>query len=209
MKTDAYQGKALFYDTFVGPITRKLRKTLLKLASAETNCQVLEIGCGTGLNLKLFQKVKCDVHGIDLSREMIESAEKRLGNQAYLYTGDAVNIPHPATFFDRVIMMLTLHEMSPSSRLPVVKEAVRVLKQDGRLLIVDYHPRPFHSLNGRFFKTAILIIERMAGKTHFFNYKNFIRNNGLLPLIRKGKLSIEQQEMAVGGNIVFYRLKKT
>lgn len=208
MKTDSYQGKAIFYDTFVGPITKILRKRLLQLASPGANGQVLEVGCGTGLNLELFQEAKCDVHGIDLSREMIKAAGKKLGDQVGLHTGDAADIPYPTSFFDRVIIMLALHEMSSTSRFPVLKEAARVLKPDGRLLVVDYHPRPIPSPKGRLLKTAIFIIERIAGKTHFSNYKNFIRNNGLLPLIETCKLSIEQQEMTVGGNIVFYRLKK-
>lgn len=40
----------------------------LLLAAHETarkSMQVLEVGCGTGLNLKLYQETGCEIHGIE------------------------------------------------------------------------------------------------------------------------------------------------
>lgn len=208
MKTDPYKYKARFYDLLVEPLTTILREILLQMVSSERGMQVMEVGCGTGLNLELCRKAGCDVYGIDLSSAMIALAAKRLKGQAVLHTGDAADIPYPANSFDRVLMMLTLHEMTPVNRFPVIKEALRVLKPDGLLMIVDYHPKPCHSLKGWSYNILIMFTELMAGRIHFLNYRNFIRNNGLLMLLKTDKLKIVQQKTIMDGNMAFYSLKK-
>ncbi len=58
MKKDPYKNSAKFYDTFIGPATIVLRKIVLKMNLPKKDMQVLEVGCGTGLNLKLYQEAE-------------------------------------------------------------------------------------------------------------------------------------------------------
>ena len=57
-----------------------------------TTGSILELGCGTGKHAEQFAEIGYSVHGIDLSLEIIRTANKReprhLSNQLYFKTGD-------------------------------------------------------------------------------------------------------------------------
>lgn len=50
------------------------------LRVAPANCRLLDIGCGTGVFLEVAIAAGIDGHGIDASSEMIEVAQRRVGN---------------------------------------------------------------------------------------------------------------------------------
>ncbi len=89
MKSDPYKNSTKIYDRFIGPATIVLRKIVLKMILPKKGMRVLEVGCGTGLNLKLYQEAGCEIHGIDLSPSMVNAASKKLGEQADIRVGDA------------------------------------------------------------------------------------------------------------------------
>jgi ubiquinone/menaquinone biosynthesis C-methylase UbiE len=207
MNKDPYKNIAKFYDKFTEPSLVLLRKIMLKMALPEEDMRVLEVGCGTGENLKLFKKSGCEVYGIDLSPSMTKVATKKLGENAHILLGDASQLPYSDNHFDLVIAMLTLHEMSNSIRSPIISEMKRVMKPDGRLLIVDFHPGPIHFPKGWLYKINILFFERIAGREHFRNYRNFLATKGLLPLIKANNLYVEKEKIVGGGNLALFSLK--
>ena len=69
---------------------------------------------------------------MDLSPSMVDLARKKLGDRADLRLGDAAEMPFADNSFDLVLSFLTLHEMPPAVRTPVMKEIVRVAGTDGR-----------------------------------------------------------------------------
>jgi demethylmenaquinone methyltransferase/2-methoxy-6-polyprenyl-1,4-benzoquinol methylase len=207
MIRDPYKKLAKFYDTFVEPSNTVLRKIVLKMYPPKEGMRVLEVGCGTGTNLKLYHQAGCNVYGIDLSSSMLEVARRKLGEQADLRMGDASQMPYSDGFFDVVIAMLTLHEMPRQVRLPVMDEMVRVMKQDGHLLLIDFHPGPIRFPMGWLYKTIILFFEITAGREHFRNYRDFIAGKGLPSLIETNSLSIEKEKIVSGGNLVLYSAK--
>ena len=66
---------------------------------------ILDVGCGTGTNLNLYQKAGCKVCGIDSSLAMIDIAREKLGQRAELRIGDASQMPYPDDLFDLVTVM--------------------------------------------------------------------------------------------------------
>ena len=210
MAEDSYKRIAGFYDTFVEPFTRELReKYMLKISLPEKGMRVLEVGCGTGLNLKLYQKKGCKVYGIDSSGSMVKKAGRKLGKQAEIHLGDASAMQYPDNSFDLVIAMLTLHEMREPVRLQVMDEMIRVMKTKGRLLLVDFHPGPICFPQGWLYKAVIPFFEISAGKEHFKNYLNFLAKGGLPPLIEKNHLYIEKTKTLGGGNLSLFTAAKT
>jgi len=206
MKSDPYKNSTKFYDTFVGPATIALRKIVLKMILPKKGMRVLEIGCGTGLNLRLYKEAGCEIHGIDLSPSMVNAASKKLGEQADIRVGDASQMPYQDNSFDLVVAMFTLHEMPGSIRLPVINEMARVMKMDGRLLLVDFHSGPVRFPKGWLYKAAIFFIEMCAGQEHFRNYRDFIANKGLPPLIETNNLHIEKKKIVNKGNFALFSL---
>lgn len=204
MKRDPYKNSTKFYDTVVGPATTTLRKIVLKMILPKKGMRLLEVGCGTGLNLKLYQEAEYEIHGIDLSPSMVKAANKKLGEHADIRVGDASKMPYQDNSFDLVVAMFTLHEMPGSIRLPVINEMARVMKMDGRLLLVDFHPGPVRFPKGWLYKTAIFFIEMSAGREHFRNYRDFIANKGLPPLIETNNLHIERKKIVGYGNLALF-----
>ncbi|MCP3939883.1 MAG: class I SAM-dependent methyltransferase [Desulfobacteraceae bacterium] len=207
MSKDPYQNLAKLYDAFVEPSVAAIRKMMLKMYLPQKGMRVLEVGCGTGTNLKLYQQAGCEVYGIDLSASMLKVATRKLGEQAQIKLGDASQMPYLDNYFDLVITMLTLHEMPNSIRSPIMNEMSRVVKQDGRLLFVDFHPGPLRFPKGWLYKINILFFERVAGREHFRNYRDFLESKGLPPLIEKNNLFVEKKKIVSGGNLALFSVK--
>ncbi len=208
MKGDPYKRIAGFYDKFVEPVSHSLRKYGLKIAPPRKGMRVLEVGCGTGSNLELYQRNGCEVYGIDMSPSMLEHAETKLGTEVMLHLGDASEMPYEDNFFDLVIVMLTLHEMPDNMRQPVLGEMKRVVKMEGRIMLIDYHPGPYKFPMGWITRMIIWFFEIAAGITHFRNFRNFIANNGLSDLLGKGNLQIQKERILGGGNITIVLAKR-
>ena len=204
---DPYKNLAKFFDTFIEPSVVVLRKIMLKMYLPQEGMRVLEIGCGTGTNLKLYQKAGCEVYGIDLSPSMLKVASNKLGEQAHMKLGDASQMPYSDSCFDIVIAMLTLHETPNSIRSSIVGEMARVVKQNGRLLFVDYHPGPIQFPKGWLSKILILFFEMIAGIEHFKNYKDFLACKGLAPLMETNNLYVEKEKIVSGGNLALLSAK--
>ena len=98
--------------------------------------------------------------------------------------------------------------MSQKVREEVLEEAKRVLKSDGRILLIDFHPGPIKKLKGVYSKIIITISEVLAGREHFRNYRHFIKNEGLPGLIDSMGFNIEDQKIVSGGNFGIFLLKK-
>jgi ubiquinone/menaquinone biosynthesis C-methylase UbiE len=208
MKKDPYRLMASFYDQLVEPFNTSLRKIGYKITPQMENRRILEIGCGTGTNLNHYRESGNDVYGIDLSPSMLKAAQANLGENAHLLLGDASLLPYSTDSFDLVIAMLTLHEMPGSIRLPVITEISRVLKDKGYLLLIDFHPGSIQFPKGWFYKTVILFFEIMAGRNHFRNFRDFIKNQGLTPLISLPTLIVEKQKIVGGGNMALVLIRK-
>lgn len=169
---------------------------------------VLDVGCGTGTHLDLYQSAGCEVFGIDSSPAMLDVARHKLGPQAELHQGDAAHMPYENGTFDLVMVTLTLHEMPPQTRSAVLDEMTRVLKPGGRILVIDYHPGPLRFPKGWFTKALITIIEFLAGWEHFRNQRHFLRSGGAPTLADQHGLSISESKIVTGGNLGLYLLNQ-
>ena len=101
-----------------------------------------------------------------------------------------------------------MHELSQKVREDVLQEAKRVLKSDGRILLIDFHPGPIKKFKGAYSKIIITISEILAGREHYRNYRNYMRNGGLPGLIDSMGFAIEDRKIVSGGNFGIFLLKK-
>ncbi len=103
---------------------------------------VLEIGVGTGLNLR-FYGADVRLTGVDLSPAMLAEARRRaadLGREVDLREADAQALEFPDGRFDAVVFSLCLCSIPDDRR--AVAEGVRVLKPGGRMLLVEHVRSP-------------------------------------------------------------------
>jgi len=205
---EPYKNSAYWYDTIIEPFVNGLRRIGLKMFPVNEGMNILDVGCGTGTHLTLYQEKKCNIFGIDLSESMLNMAKKKLDQNATLKLCDATNTPFSDDFFDLIYSMTVLHEMDEEVRFGVLKEANRILKSNGRILLIDFHNGPLKKLKGFISKIIITFFEITAGKNHFKNYRNFIRNGALPRLIKSQNFEIEDQKIVNGGTFGFFLLKK-
>lgn len=196
---DPYRSYAGMYDRLFDSMNKGLKLVGIRMFRPSKGMSILDVGCGTGSHLELYQRYQCDLYGIDLSPSMLAIARERLGDTAQLELGDATKMPYEDDKFDLVISMLSLHEMSARTRSGVLEETRRVLKPDGRILLIDFHPGPYQPLDGWVSKTIILFSELAAGREHFRNYRQFMRTKGLSTLLGEHDLQVEKQSILAGG----------
>ena len=112
---------------------RKWRKEALPNLSGK----VLEVGVGTGRNLKFYSS-RCSVTGIDYSEKMLEKARKKARGMknVTLFLMDAEHLRFPDNNFDYIITTFTL--CSIPDPLKALKEMRRVLKPSGELIAIEY-----------------------------------------------------------------------
>lgn len=130
-----YSLLAAVYDTLLGRISRERRVKNLAMLELKGGESVLLAGVGTGLDLPLLP-VGARVVGVDLSPAMLARAKTRPAPpDTALMAMNAEKLGLPSAAFDAVILSLVL-SVAENPR-EVLREALRVLKPGGRLLIWD------------------------------------------------------------------------
>ena len=135
------------YDSYMSKVTlgreRALREMTVSLAQVKPGDCVLEVGCGTG-TLTLAAKRQAGpsgkVFGIDIIPGMIERSRRKAA-QAHMdvtfQSGSMDDIPFPDNQFDVVMCSFMIFHMSEMVRRKGIAEIYRVLKPQGRLLVLD------------------------------------------------------------------------
>ena len=101
--------------------------------------KVLDLGCGNGRLYELFKEKFVDYYGVDNSDKMIEIAKSRYPKIKF-QVADALNLPFPENFFDKVISIAVLHHIpSEEFRLQFLNEIKRVLKPEGKIILLVWN----------------------------------------------------------------------
>ncbi len=96
------------------------------------NKKILDIGCATGYLLEAAKKEGCDCYGVELSTFGAEEASKKFPGR--IFNGTLEEARYEAHYFDFITMTdLIEHVVDP---VKFLKEAKRILKPDGYILIV-------------------------------------------------------------------------
>ncbi len=113
---------------------------------------LLDLGTGTGRMIEMFG---ADIErglGIDLSHDMLRLARARLDRAGLRHCtvrqGDIYNLALPRDSFDVVIIHQVLHFLDDGGK--AIREAARVLRPQGRLLVVDFAPHDLEFLREEF-----------------------------------------------------------
>ena len=127
------------------------RKRIVDAAGLSTDDYVLDLGCGRGLLLVEAARRVPDglAVGVDvwstvdqsrnLARAPLDNALiERVEDRVDVVTGDGRLLPYVDGAFDAVVSSMVVHNIPDSvGRARVIREAARVLRPGGRLIVVD------------------------------------------------------------------------
>lgn len=174
-----------FYDRIIAPNQDRIFREIKKVI--KPNSTVIDVGCGTGrFSFSAADKVN-SVVGIDLSSKNIATANQTLQNNqnnkiSFLHTNLA-NLISQNHHFDYAVMTYVIHEVNPDERIALLKEMSQIAD---KIIIGDY----IVPVNKGFWSTLNVIVEYLAGKEHYTNFKDFIANDGLIRLAEDAGLKI-------------------
>jgi SAM-dependent methyltransferase len=104
---------------------------------------VLDVGCGTGTLARQLADADptARIIGIDGDEGILVQARAKLasfGSRVELISGLADSLPVEDAAADALVASLLLHHLTPTGKLRALREARRVLKPGGRIIIADW-----------------------------------------------------------------------
>ena len=111
------------------------------LLPKEPGTQLLDLGCGTGLELEDYFRLggEGSVTGIDLSPEMLSAlAAKFPRRDLTLIRGSYLELPLGEGCFDAAVSVESLHHFPPAEKLALYRRLRRALTEAGFFVLTDY-----------------------------------------------------------------------
>lgn len=133
------------YDWVLRVLMREgiYKRRLVEYIPTEEPLSVLDAGCGTG-TLTIMMKhrsLPANITGIDGDRNILQRALKKTQAEGlrinYDY-GYVTQLPYANECFDYCVCSLVLHHLTKENKQKALHEFYRVLKPNGRLLIIDF-----------------------------------------------------------------------
>lgn len=134
-----YNRLAKEYDeSFDGKFTLPYNRALCERAEIRDGDAILDVACGNGRLLRMLsQKAHVAAYGVDISEEMVATA-RAMDPEARFSVGSADQLDFPEDTFDWITVSCAFHHFTKPE--VFLKEAHRVLKPGGKLLIADPSP---------------------------------------------------------------------
>jgi ubiquinone/menaquinone biosynthesis C-methylase UbiE len=176
------------------PYFRKWRKKAL----SDLSGKVLEVGIGTGRNLKYYPS-RCSVTGIDNSKGMLNQAGKKAKGMknVTLLLMDAEHLDFPDNSFDYVITTFVLCTIPDPMK--ALKEMRRVLKPSGELIALE-HMRSNDLL--------VALLEELINPVLFFLLGDHTTRHTIENIDKSGFTILEMENLALKDVFIKIRAKK-
>ena len=125
-------------------LTMRERRWRERVASLAGGGYVVEVGAGTGEQALLLARSSGEsgqVVAVDGDPSVLEVARRKPGAEGVRFVeGLADALPVDAGAADAVVMTLLLHHLDAGGKRDALREAARVLRPGGRLVVADWGP---------------------------------------------------------------------
>lgn len=112
-----------------------------KCLPATADACVLDLGCGTGLELGEYFRIvpTANVTGIDLSYGMLDALRQKFdGKNIILMQGSYFDLPFEENSFDAAVSVESLHHFTKEEKTPLYKKVKDALRNGGYFILTDY-----------------------------------------------------------------------
>jgi len=176
--------RRLSYLAFIEPFLYTAKRRVVKRICDLGAKEVIEVGCGTCSQAAAIAAAGIAVSAVDLSDKLFPSRKSaRIPQTLTFFRADGRSLPFADDSYDVAFTSMALHEMEPGSRNPVLREMIRVLKNKGTLMIMDFDFDPKNDWNWA--SLVIRFIERMAGREHHGHFRDFVGSRGVPQLLKR------------------------
>jgi 2-polyprenyl-3-methyl-5-hydroxy-6-metoxy-1,4-benzoquinol methylase len=158
----AFDGQAAQFERAPVQTNQGALERLVAFAGLPSGTRVVDAGCGPGLVAEAFLAAGCNVHGFDLSAEMVARARARNASFGTRAVFEQRSIYDVNEVFDAAVSRYVMHH-SPDPA-AFVRQQVRLLRPGGVLVLCDHltDPEPSRAEWHR-------EIERLRDRTHTKN----------------------------------------
>ncbi len=115
---------------------RRFRPAVVAAAMAGSPDTILDIGCGTGTQALALSR-GATVTGVDADSEILARARSKAPGVTFI-EGTAQALPFDDATFDCAVTTLVLHHLGPDTKRDALREAARVVRPGGQLVIADW-----------------------------------------------------------------------
>lgn len=133
----AYYGLNDYYEIFsqAEDYPNYILKQLIPIVK---NKRVLDAGCGTGKYLELLQPFAKELSGVDVSKEQLKIAKKKVNQNVKLTCSDLQKTKFKDNSFDVIYLTWALSTILDNNKKEkVLTELLRILKKKGKLILVE------------------------------------------------------------------------
>ena len=105
------------------------------------NCHILDLGCGTGLELEEYYPLNpsAKITGVDLSQGMLSALKKKFADKDItLICSSYFDVHFGMSLFDSAVSVESLHHFTKAEKVPLYAKLHRALKDGGYFVLTDY-----------------------------------------------------------------------
>lgn len=218
---DAYRHIAPVYDAVTASFLRGPRRALAETCAVLGARRVLDMGCGTGTLAAMLREQTDFAVGLDRSDAMLAAGARsrreraadhgagqdsndagQKSRQPLFVLGDAANPPFAPGSFDALVYALILHETTADA--DALLEAGFALAP---LAVILEWRMPERNLD-MICAAWVHIIERLAGREHYRQFRAFMRAGGVRGLARRVGADILSERPLAGSSLVLAVLRR-
>ena len=112
-----------------------------ELLPQANGAQILDLGCGTGLELEHYFKINpsAKITGIDLTETMLNALRNKFPEKDLsLICGSYFDVPFEENTFDAAVSVESLHHFTKEEKVPLFTKLCKALKDGGYFILTDY-----------------------------------------------------------------------
>ncbi len=162
------------------------------LLPLEHDVNVLDLGCGTGLELEYYFGLNggASVTGIDLSPDMLAALKRKFsGRKMKLICGSYFDVPFEANCFDAAVSVESLHHFTAAQKLKLYKKLNTALANNGYFVLTDYFAESEEAEHLYLSELERLKSEQGLGPNAFYHYDTPLTVEHEIEVLKKAGFS--------------------
>lgn len=172
---------------------------------------LLDLGCGTGLELKEIFKRFPDliVTGIDLTREMLDKLKHNFPDKEMnLICGSYFDVDLKRNEYDCAVSFQTMHHFEHEAKIGLYQKIFAALKSDGRYIECDYmvenqEEEDFYFAENRRIRRDLNIPEK-----EFYHYDTPCTVTNQIAMLKKGGFERVESVLRIGNTTILAAYKQ-